>query len=254
MCDRPPVLLLLLASLLGAQTPLENNGKPMRVVYECTADDTQAAGLGCSEVDPCPVYLELANVVGVGNKIFVTGNLHTPMATLYSVLLASDDNGNTWTEPQSRLRASGLDQLQFVDFQNGWISGANLNSAPRDPFLLITSDGGKTWKEHAIFEETRVAAIESFWFESPTNGTLLIDARLDDGKRELYETRTGGESWVIRQTSAEPIHLPKEKQVGAPGWRVRTDAATHSYVIEKSENNRWQKTASFLVNVASCKE
>ena len=226
----------------------------MRVVYECTAADTQAAGLGCSEEDPCPVYLELANVDAVGNKIFVTGNLHTPMATLYSILLASDDNGTTWTEPHPRLRSSGLDQIQFVDFQNGWISGANLTSAPRDPFFLITTDGGKTWREHPIFEETRVAAIESFWFDTPANGTLLIDARLDNGKRELYETRTGGESWAIRQTSADPIRLPKEKQAGAPGWRVRTDAATHSYVIEKSENNRWQKVASFLVNIASCKE
>jgi hypothetical protein len=254
MFDHPPALLLLFASLLSAQTPLENSGKPMRVLYECTAADTQAAGLGCSEEDPCPVYLELANVEAVGNKIFVTGNLHTPMATLFSVLLVSEDNGTTWTEPHPRLRSSGLDQIQFVDFQNGWISGANLTSAPRDPFLLITSDGGKTWKEHPIFEETRVAAIESFWFDSAADGTLLIDARLDNGKRELYETRTGGESWVIRQTSERPIRLPKEKPASAPGWRVRTDAATHSYVIEKSENNRWQKIASFLVNIASCKE
>jgi photosystem II stability/assembly factor-like uncharacterized protein len=176
------------------------------------------------------------------------------MATLYSILLESEDVGNMWTEPHPRLRSSGLDQIQFVDFQNGWISGANLTSAPRDPFLLITTDGGKTWHERPIFEETRVAAIESFWFDTSANGTLLIDARLDDGKRELYETRTGGESWAIRQTSADPIRLPKEKPASAPGWRVRTDAATHSYVIEKSENNRWQKVASFLVNIASCKE
>ena len=254
MFDRPAALLFCFASSSGAQTPLENSGKPMRVLYECMAADTQAAGLGCSEEDPCPVYLELANVEAVGNKIFVTGNLHTPMATLYSILLASEDNGTTWTEPHPRIRSSGLDQIQFVDFQNGWISGANLQGAPRDPFLLITTDGGKTWREHAIFEETRVAAIERFLFDSPANGTMLIDARLDNGKRELYETRTGGESWVIRQTSENPIRSPKEKQAGAPAWRVRTDAATHSYVIEKSENNRWQKVASFLVNIASCKE
>ncbi len=102
---RRAALLFALASLLRAQTPLENNGKPMRVVYECTAADTQAAGLGCSEEDPCPVYLELANVEAVGRKIFVTGNLHTPMATLYSILLASEDGGNTWTEPHPRMRS-----------------------------------------------------------------------------------------------------------------------------------------------------
>ncbi len=251
---RYAALLPALLSLLGAQTPLENNGKPMRVVYECAAADTQAAGLGCSEEDPCPVYLELANVDAVGNKFFVTGNLHTPMATLYSILLVSEDSGKTWIEPHPRLRSSGLDQIQFVDFQNGWIAGANLTSAPRDPFLLITTDGGKTWQERPIFEESRVAAIENFRFETPANGTLLVDARLDNGNHELYETRTGGESWAIQKTSADPIRLAKDKPVGAPGSRVRTDAATHSYVIEKSENSRWQKVASFLVNVASCKE
>jgi photosystem II stability/assembly factor-like uncharacterized protein len=251
---RYAALLLALQSLLCAQTPLEYGGKPMRVVYDCTAADTQAAGLGCSEEDPCPVYLELSNVEAAGSKIFVTGNLHTPMATLYSILLVSEDSGKTWIEPHSRMRSSGLDQIQFVDFQNGWISGANLLGAPRDPFLLTTTDGGKTWHERPIFEETRVAAIETFWFDTPENGALLIDARLDDGKHELYETSTGGESWMVQKTSAQPIRLAKEKQAGAAAWRVRTDAATHSYVVEKSENNRWQKTASFLVNIASCKE
>jgi len=247
-------LLLALRSLLGAQTALENSGKPMRVVYECTPADTQAAGLGCSEEDPCPVYLELSNVEAAAGKIFVTGNLHTPMATLYSVLLASEDNGKTWNEPHERLRSSGLDQIQFVDTQNGWISGANLQSAPRDPFLLLTTDGGKTWRQRPIFDESRVAAIERFWFDTSANGTLLVDARLDNGKHELYETVTGGESWAIQKSSETPIRFLQEKAASVPAWRVRTDAATHSYVIERSENTRWQRVASFVVNIASCKE
>jgi hypothetical protein len=248
---RQAALLLALASLVGAQTSLENSGKPMRVVYECTAEDILAAGLGCSEEDPCPVYLELANVDAAGNKIFLSGNLHTPTTTLYSVLLESEDAGATWVEPHPRARSSGLDQIQFIDFQNGWISGANLQGAPRDPFFLITTDGGKSWRERPIFEESRVAAIERFWFDSPEHGTVLIDARLDNGNHELYETQTGGASWAMQPASAESARFPKEK---APGWRARTDAATHSYVVEKSENNRWQKIASFLVNVATCKE
>jgi hypothetical protein len=246
---RHVALLFALASLLSAQAPLENKGQPMRVVYECSAADTQAAGLGCSEEDPCLVYIELENVQAVGRKIFVTGNLHTTMATLDSILLASEDAGDTWTEPYPRTRSAGLDQIQFIDFQNGWISGANLQGAPRDPFLLITTDGGKTWRERPIFEETRVAAIERFWFDSPTNGTLVIDARLDNGKHEEYRSSDGGENWAIPEGSAE--QAVKEKPAS---WRVRTDAATHSYVIEKSENNHWQKVASFLVNIATCKQ
>ena len=248
MCDHRLAALLLITSLAAAQTPLENSGKPMRVVYECTEADTQAAGLGCSEEDPCPVYLELENIEAVGSQIFVTGNLHTPMATLDSILLASGDGGKTWTEPFARIRSSGLDQIQFIDFQNGWISGANLQGAPRDPFFLITTDGGKTWRQQPIFQDTRVSAIESFNFASPANGIAYIDATLDNGMHEVYETQDGGNMWSIQPGAA------KAKPRAVSAWRVRTDAATHSYVIEKSENNRWPKVASFLVNIATCKE
>jgi photosystem II stability/assembly factor-like uncharacterized protein len=242
MFDRPLTLLLALATLAAAQTPT-------RLAYECTAADTQAAGIGCSEEDPCPVYLELDNVESAGAKPFITGNLHTAMATLNSILLSSDDAGKTWTEPHPRIRQSGLDQIQFLDSQTGWISGANLQGAPRDPFFLITSDGGKTWSERPVFDETRVAAIERFRFNSPSEGELLIDARLDSGKRESYQTHDGGQTWAAPKYAADGVNKPKPLE-----WRLRTDAATHSYVVEKSENNRWQKVASFLVNIASCKE
>lgn len=248
-----PSLALAFAALLGAQPPpgnsLENNGKPMRVLYECTAADTQAAGLGCSEQDPCPVYLDLESVDAQGASVFITGNIHTPMATLDSILLVSNDEGKTWTEPHPRIRQAGLDQIQFGDSQHGWISGANLQGAPRDPFFLITTDGGKTWTEHPVFDETRVAAIERFTFTSPSDGEMLIDARLDNGKREDYATHDGGATW----SAVQPLDHTEKLKLGS-AWRVRTDAAIHSYVIEKSDNSRWQKIASFLVNIASCRE
>ena len=144
MFNRWPALLFLSAILLRAQMPLENSGKPMRVAYECTAADTQAVGLGCSEEDPCPVYLELENVDAIGNGIFVTGNLHTPMATLYSIVLASVDEGKTWTEPHPRLRSSGLDQIQFLDAQN----------CRCPPFQSGNVTGSRTWRCGSV--ETQV--------------------------------------------------------------------------------------------------
>lgn len=252
MFSRAPVLLLGLAVSLGAQVPLENAGKPMHVAYDCAPADMLSAGLACSDEDPCPVYVELSNVEAIGNKIFITGNIHTPMATLYSILLASEDAGKTWTEPHARIHISGLDQIQFVDFQNGWVSGANLQGAPRDPFFLMTRDGGKTWSEHPVFDEDRVVAIERFWFDTATHGKLLIDANLDTGKHELYETNNGGENWAIEQPSTDPAQFSKPKTNN--GWRIRTDAATHSYLIEKSESGHWQKVAAFSVDLATCKQ
>jgi photosystem II stability/assembly factor-like uncharacterized protein len=244
--------LFVFVAFLSAQTPLENAGKPMRVPFECTQADTQAAGLSCSEEEPCAVFLELSNVDSAGNKIFLAGNLHTSTTTLYSILLASEDAGKSWMEPHPRVRFAGLDQIQFIDFQNGWISGANLQSTPRDPFLLLTTDGGKTWRQRPVFDETRVAVIERFWFDSRENGSLLMDARLDNNLRELYETRTGGESWSMKQAGAGAIAFPAVTKTS--GWRLRADAATHSFDLEKSDGARWQKVASFLVHVGACKQ
>jgi len=246
------VALIASVVLLSAQTPLENAGKPMRVPFECTEADTQAAALSCSDEEPCAVFLELTSVEAAGNKIFLTGNLHTSTTTLYSVLLGTEDAGKTWIEPYPRARFVGLDQIEFIDFQNGWISGANLQSTPRDPFLLLTTDGGKTWRQRPMFDETRVAVIERFWFDSRENGLLLIDARLDNNMHELYETRSGGESWSMKKATASPIPFPPVTKPS--GWRLRADAATHSFDLEKSDGSRWQEVAGFLVNVGACKQ
>src|ERR1035438_9493937 len=77
----------------AAPLVLENTGKPMVAPFRCTEEDIRSAGLGCSEQDPCPVYLELAAVESTGLRIFAAGNIHAATATLYTVLLGSDDNG-----------------------------------------------------------------------------------------------------------------------------------------------------------------
>src|SRR5205814_3845147 len=129
-----------------AQEPpvLRNAGEPMLLPFQCTDEDMQWAGMSCSEEEPCPLYLEVTGIETVGNRIILPANIHSESTTLYSVLLSSDDGGVTWREPYERIRGSGLDHSQFVDFQNGWVSGETLLLVARDPFLLIASEGGKT--------------------------------------------------------------------------------------------------------------
>ena len=58
-----------------------------------------------------------------------------------------------------------LDRIQFLDSEKGWISGEELSPLPQNPFLLVTSDGGKTWKRRPIFNEeaeSRFGAIQQF--------------------------------------------------------------------------------------------
>jgi hypothetical protein len=95
----------------------------MTVPFQCTADDIREAGLDCSEHDPCPIYLELATVESTGIRIFAAGNIHTGSATLYSIVLGTEDNGHTWNESFERIRAASFDRIQFSGAENGWIAG-----------------------------------------------------------------------------------------------------------------------------------
>ena len=235
--------------------PLQNTGKPMIVDYRCGEEDIRLAGLSCTIDDPCPVFLELASVEAVGNRIFVAGNIHSSTTTLYSMLLASDDAGKTWREPYERMRLAGLDRIQFIDFENGWVGGEVQHPLPRDPFLLATTDGGKTWQAHPIFAEPQFGAILQFSFSSRTNGSLVVDRGRagESGRYELYETPNAGESWSLRQTNERPIQMKHSIGAAEADWRVRADAASKSYHIERRAGGGWRGIAAFSVSIGACK-
>jgi hypothetical protein len=236
---------------------IENTGRPMRLPFSCTDEDIQVAGLTCTEDDPCPVYLELTTVEAVGTRIFLAGNLHSPSVTLASTLLASEDAGHTWREVHERVRSAGLDRIQFLDAETGWAAGEVLSPLPQDPFLLLTSDGGKTWRQRAIFgeaAENHLGAIQQFVFTAKDSGSLIIDrGQGSDGDRyEMYESPDAGESWNVKETSTKPLKLRRPPPV-ATDWRVRVDAGSQAFQVERRQGERWGAVASFLVKLGACR-
>jgi len=226
--------------------------EPVRLAYTCPPEDIESFGLSCSEEEPCAVFLELSSVQALGAKLFAAGNLHTDLTTLYSVLLSSEDGGKTWTEPYARQRAAAFEQIQFLDFEHGWISGQVIDPLPKNPFMLLTTDGGKTWRSTSLFEDERFGAISQFWFDSPSTGQLVFEPGKGDAARyELYETLTGGDSWMPKEIGTTPIHLKAFPTQTA--WRVRADAATKTYRIERGSGATWEAMASFAIQVAACK-
>jgi hypothetical protein len=223
-----------------------------RVEFKCTDEDVQAIGLACTEAEPCPVFLELSSVEAVGSKLFVTGNLHTDTTTLWSILLASGD-GATWSEPHPRIRNGSLEQIQFIDFENGWVGGQLLQGVPRDPFVLVTHDGGKTWRNVPLTEEGRPGSIEQFWFDSRNSGLLIVDRLHGEARHEMYESMTGGDSWSLREVGSKPLQLKRSKPVTNLDWRLRADAGSKTYRLERKEGSRWTLVASFPVRVGECR-
>ena len=148
------VAALLLSLVVGLSA---QSARP--VSYDCPPGDIEQFGLNCSEKEPCQVLLELTSADVAGNRILVTGNLHTREATLFSLLLASDDGGLTWQEPAARLRNAALEQIEFWDPQTGWISGESIDPLARNPFLLLTGDGGRTWRQKVLQEDEKFGTI-----------------------------------------------------------------------------------------------
>jgi len=244
----------LMASVLVGQEPavLENLGKPILLPYHCTEADIQWAGLSCSAEEPCPVYLELTAVEAIGDRLFAAGNIHSQTVTLYSVLLGSENAGRSWFEAHERIRGAGLDHIQFADFQNGWASGEALSPLPQEPFLLITTDGGKTWRQHAIFSEPRVGSIQQIWFSSKNDGSLVFDRGPGTGEEryELYQSHDAGETWNLQEARNQAMRL--KDGAAAALWRVQAEGKTQSFRIEHQEGNRWTQAAAFAVNLPSC--
>jgi hypothetical protein len=238
------------------ETILENTGKPIVAPFQCGEEDIQSFGLGCTEEEPCPLYLELAAFEPLGNQLYVSGNIHSDSATLYSILLASADSGKTWREPFQRIRGASFDRILFNGFDHGWIMGGTVNPVARDPFLLITTDGGKLWRRVPVFEDSRAGTIQQIFFDSPNTGSLVFDhGKGGDGPRyELYESATGGDNWMIRQASDQPVSIRRMlAPVENTDWRMRADAATKSNRIEKRQAGKWITVASFAVDLPVCK-
>jgi photosystem II stability/assembly factor-like uncharacterized protein len=233
---------------------LEFSGKPLAIPFSCTEETAQTAGLTCTEAEPCPVYVELASIDRAGERILVTGNLHSSASTYSSLLLASTDEGKTWIEAHERIPQAVIEGIQFLDFSSGWAAGQTLAQLPRDPFFLITTDGGKSWNRRPMFDETRVAAVDSFFFDSRNDGTMVLDRSRGgevNAKYELYETKTGGDTWMLREVTAKPLKLKRTKAPLAD-LRLRADSATKSYRIEQMKSGRWQLLASFLIRLPDC--
>ena len=194
-----------------------------------------------------------------GSSVFVTGNLHTESVTLYSLLFASDDAGVTWKEVYNRVRSGNLDQVQFIDFQNGWIGGGLMAALPRDPFFLVTHDGGATWRDRPVFDEGRIGTIAEFAFSSKSAGELILDhtRRPENGNRyELHETMTGGDTWLPKQLSPKLMKMTRPRPGGGAersGWRLNPDARTKTTRVEMERGGKWELVAIFPIRVADCK-
>lgn len=231
-----------------------NVGEPMKVAFACAEEELAWAGMDCPQDHPCPVYLELSAIAQAGPRIVVAGNIHSASATIDSVLLMSPDNGASWRESAERIRGAALDQMQFVDASQGWAAGEVQYPLARDPFFLITSDGGISWRQQDVSDDGGPGSILSFWFDTVQHGELIIDTGpgRHGGRYTSWESQTGGGSWAMLSSGEKLPEIGGGAPEG-PDLRIRSAGRDGEvWQIEKRSGAQWAPLASFRVGIAEC--
>lgn len=136
-------------------------------------------------------------------KGWVVGSISKKERVIDSILVYTDDGGETWRRQRAPSRTE-LIHIDFVSDKRGWIVGEGGT-------ILFTRDGGASWTKQNV----------------PTNRTLYhIDVRDDKkgwavGERgTLLRTTDGGETWAEVPTNVSATLLSIKFPNGDEGWAV----------------------------------
>jgi hypothetical protein len=137
---------------------------------------------------------------------------------------------------------------------HAWAGGEVQVPLSRDPFFLITSDGGATWRQKPVDDDGTPGELMRFWFDSPEHGELIVDGgrSAEGGRYQMYESHTGGDSWTTVSKTSDVPRLRRIPGLIDPDYRLGADGRTKTYVIEKRVGDGWSQIASFAIQVASC--
>ena len=128
------------------------------------------------------------------------------------------------------------------------------HSLPRDPFVLLTTDSGGSWRKQAIGEEDSPGTVQRFWFDSPQHGEVIVDAgrTAEGGRYRAYESENGGATWNLTGGSDRPPGLKHAPPDENTEWRVTASKDGKAIEIERHSDGAWVAVASFAIEVALC--
>jgi photosystem II stability/assembly factor-like uncharacterized protein len=137
------------------------------------------------------------------NKGWVVGSISKRERVIDSILVYTDDGGETWRRQRAPSRLE-LIHIDFVSDKRGWIVGDGGT-------ILFTRDGGASWTKQTV----------------GTTGTLYhIDFRNDKkgwavGERgTLLRTTDGGETWTVAPTNVNVTLLSVQFLNDDEGWAI----------------------------------
>ena len=136
-------------------------------------------------------------------KGWVVGSVSKRERVVDSILVYTDDGGETWRRQRAPSRLE-LIHIDFVSDKRGWIVGA-------DGTILFTRDGGASWTKQDVGTSSTLYHID---FRDDKKGWVV-------GERgTLLRTTDGGETWAIVPTNVNVTLLSVQFLSDEEGWAI----------------------------------
>ena len=240
-----------------APGPVRYHGDPVVPPAKCEELDEYFDAI-CNERDSCEMLLELVHVEETTSGIVVVGGVHATAENVGSIMLLSEDGGESWSEPTGRIPRATFEKALFADREHGWAAGTSgAAGAGQQTFFAVTADGGKKWRRFDVKAggEERSGLIVDFRFDTPKHGYVILEKPGATDRFELYETFNGARSWSTRGLTPERPRFPgRRRSVEVSNWRVEEDAAAGVYLIQSrdEESAPWTTHARFAASLGAC--
>jgi len=161
-------------------------------------------------------------------KGWVVGSISKNDRVVDSILVYTDDAGNTWQRQRAPSRFE-LIHLDFLDDKHGWIVGA-------EGAILYTFDGGQSWTPQRSDTKATLFHID---FRNEKNGWAV-------GERgTILRTMDGGETWVpveskVRATllSVQFVNDDEGWIVGRSGMVMRSDDGGRTWIQQENSTKQ----------------
>lgn len=136
-------------------------------------------------------------------KGWVVGSISKNDIVVDSILVYTDDAGNTWQRQRAPSRFE-LIHLDFVDDKHGWIVGA-------EGAIIYTDDGGQTWTSQHSDTKATLYHID---FRNAKNGWAV-------GERgTILRTTDAGQTWLPVESKVRATLLSVQFVNDDEGWIV----------------------------------
>jgi photosystem II stability/assembly factor-like uncharacterized protein len=125
------------------------------------------------------------------------------------------------------IKVAGYENRDFRDIEAINESTALIMAIDSPALILITKDGGKTWRK--VFEDPRSGMfLDAMYFEDNNNGIVVGDPI--NGRFFLATTANGGETWTTFQNHEYPVADSGEALFAASGSNIILSNRTISFV------------------------